>query len=393
MLMPVGDVASTEPAGTASVTSVAIRQALRSSSLKSGFAADSVWAVIAGLAAPSTVTAIDSVSGIRTSFGGGEIDHTLASCWSSWLGFEHAAPVARNTVVAKLAWRSHRRMARSVASALVEAVLTACRAARDRGYGTLVVLTGAGVSAESGIPTFRGKDGYWTVGAREYHPQELATHAAFARMPWEVWAWYLYRRTVCRRAEPNAGHLALARLAAALPDRVALVTQNVDGLHRRAAQLAGGTGDEVLAIHGDIQQMRCARDCVPDRWQIPDAVPDLGKGEPVPEAARSLLVCGACGGMARPHVLWFDESYDEERYHLDTVRALAAEAALVVVAGTSAQTNLPWQVVTLGQRSGATIVDINLEDNPFGEIAQKSGGVVRGPAAAALTAIVDRLVG
>ncbi len=251
-----------------------------------------------------------------------------------------------------------------------------------------MVLTGAGVSAESGIPTFRGKEGYWTVGARDYHPQELATHEAFEQMPWDVWAWYLYRRSVCRNAGPNAGHHALVKLGA-LGDRFALVTQNVDGLHLRA----GNEARHVFAIHGDIQQMRCARECVATRWPIPEAVGDLGKGEPVPERAKQLLVCGACGGMARPHVLWFDESYDEERYHLDTVRRIATQAALVVVAGTSAQTNLPWQVVTLGQRAGATIVDVNLEDNPFGEIAKKSGGVIRGPAAAALTAIVDRLVG
>lgn len=250
------------------------------------------------------------------------------------------------------------------------------------------MLTGAGVSAESGIPTFRGKEGYWTVGAREYHPQELATHQAFERMPWEVWAWYLYRRGVCRQAEPNAGHRALVRLGEALPERFVLVTQNVDGLHARA----GSLDRHVKAIHGDIQQMRCARACVPDRVAIPDAVPALAKGEPVSDEVKALLVCGRCGGMARPHVLWFDESYDEERYHVETVRRLAAEAALVVVAGTSAQTNLPWQVVTLGQRAGATIVDLNLEDNPFGEIAKNSGGVIRGPAAAALTAIVDRLL-
>jgi NAD-dependent deacetylase len=104
-------------------------------------------------------------------------------------------------------------------------------------------------------------------------------------------------------------------------------------------------------------------------------------------------VCPRCKGLARPHVLWFDESYDEPRFHLDTVRRVALDAALVIVAGTSAQTNLPWQVVTLGQRAGATIVDVNLEDNPFGEIAERSGGVIRGPAAAALAAIVEHLVG
>ena len=270
----------------------------------------------------------------------------------------------------------------------MEAVLAACRAALDGGR-PIIALTGAGVSAESGIPTFRGKEGYWTIGAREYQPQELATHEAFEAMPWSVWAWYLYRLGVCRRAEPNAGHQALVRLATALPgpDRFALVTQNVDGLHRRA----GSPADRTFPIHGDISQLRCARDCVPDRWPIPDAVPALAKDEAVSAASRALLVCPRCGGMARPHVLWFDESYDEPRFHLDTVRALAMQAGLVIVAGTSAQTNLPWQVVTLALRAGATIVDINVEDNPFGDIAARSGGVVRGPAAAALSAIADHL--
>jgi NAD-dependent protein deacetylase/lipoamidase len=106
---------------------------------------------------------------------------------------------------------------------------------------------------------------------------------------------------------------------------------------------------------------------------------------------RARLACPRCGGMARPHVLWFDESYDEPRFHLDTVRAVAREAALVIVVGTSAQTNLPWQVVTLAARAGATIVDINVDDNPFGEIATESGGVVRAPAAVALPALIASL--
>ncbi len=269
----------------------------------------------------------------------------------------------------------------------MQAVLDACRAALAH-PGQVIVLTGAGVSAESGIPTFRGKEGYWTVGAREYHPQELATHEAFRAMPWDVWAWYLYRRTVCRRAEPNAGHHAIVRMAAALPDRFALVTQNVDGLHRRA----GSPDASTYPIHGDISLMRCARDCVLDRWPIPDAVPDFGKGDAVTAATKELLRCPRCGGMSRPHVLWFDEMYDEPRFFLDTVRRLAGRAGLLIVAGTSAQTNLPWQVVQLAVRAGATVVDVNVEDNPFGDIAERSGGVIRAPAAAALTAIADALI-
>jgi NAD-dependent deacetylase len=274
----------------------------------------------------------------------------------------------------------------------MEQILTACRRGLERALGSpgerVVALTGAGISAESGIPTFRGKEGYWTVGAREYHPQDLATHAAFEAMPWPVWAWYLYRRSVCLRAAPNPAHHALARLASALPDHFALITQNVDGLHRRA----GSPGPQTFPIHGDITQMRCAAECTFDRWPIPDGVGDLARGAEVPEAWRALLVCPRCGGMARPHVLWFDETYDEERFHFDTVRALARSAALLVIVGTSASTNLPWQVVQIAAHVGAVIVDINIEDNPFGEIAERSGGAVRGPAAETLPAIVDHLV-
>jgi len=278
-------------------------------------------------------------------------------------------------------------------------VLSACRSAVARD-GLVLALTGAGISAESGIPTFRGEEGYWTVGSRAYHPQELATHEAFEAMPWEVWAWYLYRRGVCRAATPNPAHVALARLDATLGARFALVTQNVDGLHRRA----GHAPDRMFPIHGDLELFRCAVDCAlaeevapgapppPHRWPLPADLPTLTRGARVPEDVRARLRCPRCGGLARPHVLWFDECYDEPRFHLDTVRRLAARATLLVVVGTSAQTNLPWQVVTIASRAGATIVDVNVADNPFGEIATRSGGVVRGTAAAALPAIADAMI-
>jgi NAD-dependent deacetylase len=265
-------------------------------------------------------------------------------------------------------------------------VIAACKQALAR-PGAVIALTGAGVSAESGIPTFRGKEGYWTVGAREYHPQELATREAFDAMPWQVWAWYLYRRGVCRAAEPNAGHRALADWDGSLGDRLAVITQNVDGLHRRA----GSPDARLHEIHGAIDLMRCSRECTPDRYAIPAGVPALARGAEVTDAIRAQLACPHCGAMARPHVLWFDESYDEERYHYVTVLGLARRAALVVIAGTSAQTNLPWQVVTVAARSGAAIVEINVEDNPFGEIAAESAGAIRAPAAEVLPVLVRAL--
>jgi NAD-dependent deacetylase len=252
----------------------------------------------------------------------------------------------------------------------------------------LVVLTGAGISAESGIPTFRGQEGYWTVGSTEYHPQELATSAAFRRMPWAVWAWYLYRRGVCRAAAPNDAHRALVRAEAALGDRFVLITQNVDGLHRRA----GSSPERTYEIHGNIELARCADDCSADRFPIPAGVPDLARGEDLGDEARGLLICPRCGAMARPHVLWFDERYDEERFRWDSSERAARAASLLIVIGTSARTSLPWVVVETASESGATIVDINVEDNPFGDIAARHGAAVRAPAAQVLPGLVDALL-
>src|SRR5688572_21461815 len=100
------------------------------------------------------------------------------------------------------------------------------------GTGPLIFLTGAGVSAESNIPTFRGEEGYWRAGSRNYHPQELATRQAFGLVPEVVWSWYLWRLAVCSAAQPNAAHHAIAQAAEAVGERVLLITQNVDGLHR-----------------------------------------------------------------------------------------------------------------------------------------------------------------
>ncbi len=256
--------------------------------------------------------------------------------------------------------------------------------------GPVVVLTGAGISAESGIPTFRGPEGYWTVGAREYQPQELARASAFARLPWEIWAWYLYRRGVCRRAQPNAAHAAVVAMEAHLGDRFVLVTQNVDGLHRRA----GST--RVWAIHGDLERMRCADDCTPGSegvYDIPDAVPDLDRGASVSDEARALLRCPRCGGLARPHVLWFDESYDEPRFRFESAQRAAAAASLVIVVGTSAQTTLPWHVVTIAARAGATIIDVNPDDNDFARIAIDHGGAALRESAARAVPMLARAIG
>ncbi|MEZ0230083.1 MAG: NAD-dependent deacetylase [Planctomycetota bacterium] len=164
---------------------------------------------------------------------------------------------------------------------------------------------------ESGIPTFRGPGGYWTVGSVNYRSEDLATRAAFERMPEDIWAWYIHRRSVCRAAAPNAAHRSLVALEELLHDRFVLVTQNVDGLHL----LAGNTLTRTLEIHGNTDYIRCSRACV---WKMPDAVmlfPEglpatWEKGRPLGEEEKALLKCPRCGKWARPHVLWFDEVYD-----------------------------------------------------------------------------------
>lgn len=259
-----------------------------------------------------------------------------------------------------------------------------------RESGLIVVLTGAGISAESGIPTFRGKDGYWSVGSTVYHPQELATQGAFRRMPVDVWQWYLYRRTVCRRARPNRAHEALVRLEQGLGNRFRLITQNVDGLHLRAGQ----SPERTYQIHGNIDFMRCADECSTQLTPVPVELGDVEAGQALTEAQVALLRCPRCHQPARPHVLWFDETYDEPLFRYQSSIDAAGRAALVIVVGTSASTTLPWHVVEIASRKGAAIIDLNIEHNPFARIAESVdvGCAVRGQAAEHVPAMVERLL-
>lgn len=238
------------------------------------------------------------------------------------------------------------------------------------GSKPVVFLTGAGISAESNIPTFRGEEGYWTVGSKHYHPTELATRQAFSELPLDVWAWYLYRRTVCRRAEPNPGHLLLARLEEHLGNRFLLVTQNVDGLHLRA----GNSLEKTYQVHGNIDYMRCWKECCTDLFPIPDQMGELDRGEAVSEAQKALLVCPKCQGLSRPHVLWFDECYDEKVFRFHSSLNAATKCGVLVSVGCSGSTNLPTQMVTQASSRGAVVVDINPEGGPYARMAQASGG-------------------
>ena len=229
----------------------------------------------------------------------------------------------------------------------------------------LTVLTGAGISAESGIPTFRGPEGYWTVGSKEYHPQEMATWDMFSRAPWEVWKWYLYRMGVCSRAEPNRGHLALVKMEQLFGDNFTLITQNVDNLHLRA----GNSPERTYQIHGNIFFMRCADECSPTLYPMPSGVSAKSKEQSLSDDEITLLKCPACGHTTRPHVLWFDETYNEVHFKFESSLRAAAQTDVLLVVGTAGATNLPNQVAGLAKRGGALLVDINIEANPFSRLA------------------------
>jgi NAD-dependent deacetylase len=262
---------------------------------------------------------------------------------------------------------------------------------QEFGKGTyqLTVLTGAGISAESGIPTFRGPEGYWTVDSREYHPQEMATYRLFVEKPYEVWKWYLYRMGICAAAKPNPGHQAVAALERAVPGRFTLITQNVDNLHLRA----GNSLENTFQIHGNIFFVRCQAECDFGVQPLPIGLEAKGKGEELSADEKSLLACPNCGDMLRPHVLWFDESYDEVYYRFQSSLTVASQTDLLITVGTSGATNLPNQVVWMVFQNEGTIIDINIERNPFADLAEKSPGgtFIQGASAEVLPEIVEIL--
>ena len=182
----------------------------------------------------------------------------------------------------------------------LKAAIAAIHDARPR---TTVVLTGAGVSADSGIPTFRGERGLW----RNYRPEDLATPEAFARDPLLVWEWYEWRRGLVREAKPNAAHLAIARLPNAI-----VVTQNVDGLHQRAGS------KDVIELHGNLFRTRCTLE--ESRQDAADAFTDLPP------------LCN-CGAMLRPDVVWFGELLPPGAF--ERAARAVRDADLLLVIGTS----------------------------------------------------------
>ncbi|MFB3089752.1 MAG: NAD-dependent deacetylase [Gammaproteobacteria bacterium] len=232
----------------------------------------------------------------------------------------------------------------------------------------ITVLTGAGISAESGIPTFRGPEGYWTVGSKEYHPEEMATYAMFTKHPDEVWKWYLYRLSVCSSAKPNKGHMALVEMERRLQDRFTLITQNVDNLHIRA----GNSPERTYQIHGNVFFMRCVNECKESIYPLPMEILPRDKDQNLSSDDKKILSCPDCNAGTRPHVLWFDESYDEHYFKFESAMAVAANTDILIITGTSGTTALPNHIADIVYQNNRTIIDINIEQSPFTGLAVNS---------------------
>ncbi len=212
--------------------------------------------------------------------------------------------------------------------------------ARDRlaHARSVAVLTGAGISADSGVPTFRGTDGLW----RNFRSEDLATPEAFERDPRLVWEWYDWRRSLLAAVKPNAAHEALATLEAR-HDQFHLITQNVDGLHR----LAGSR--RMWELHGNIWKVRCVR-ChnITDNRDVPLAL---------------LPYCGSCGGLLRPHIVWFGEGLDPEV--LGASLSAVESCDLLLIVGTSGLVYPAAMLMPTAKANGAVVMEVNLDSTPY----------------------------
>lgn len=232
-----------------------------------------------------------------------------------------------------------------------DAIVRRCR--------SVCVLTGAGVSAESGVSTFRGADGLWN----KFRPEELANVDAFLANPKMVWEWYAYRRKLLSDVKPNAAHTALARLESLVPDML-IATQNVDGLH----QLAGST--KVVEIHGTIRKNHCQSCKLPV---------DIGLTE-----SDGPPSCPACGGMVRPSVVWFGEMLPLEAF--GAAEKAARHCDLFLSIGTSGIVYPAASLPFTAKNSGAYLLEID-PDNTL--LSSYADGIIRAPATLGVSAVVD----
>jgi len=209
---------------------------------------------------------------------------------------------------------------------------------------SLVFFTGAGISAESGIPTFRGKEGLW----KKFRPEELANFNAFISNPETVWEWYNHRKKIIHESQPNEGHLTIAQMQKYF-DKVTVVTQNVDNLHRRAGS------NNIFELHGNIERNFCIN-CK----EFYNEELDFSKG--IPKCK--------CGGLIRPDVVWFGEMLPEDQFRGG--ESVSFNSDIFFVVGTSAVIYPASGLVTVAKQGGAVIVEVNIEQTEISSIADYS---------------------
>jgi NAD-dependent deacetylase len=210
---------------------------------------------------------------------------------------------------------------------------------------SVVVLTGAGVSAESGMPTFRGEDGLW----RNYRAEELATPAAFASDPELVWEWYDMRRKIIHDCTPNPAHKTIAQMEQYF-DNFQLITQNVDGLHKRAGN------SKIIELHGNLWRVRCVEEGkIFNFMEVP---------------LKNIPPSCDCGSLIRPDVVWFGESLPRDA--IDNAFAAAQDCDVMLVVGTSGIVYPAASLPMVAKQSGATVLEINLEPTPFTDLVDHS---------------------
>ena len=232
---------------------------------------------------------------------------------------------------------------------------------RGSGAPKLVALTGAGVSQESGLRTFRdAQTGLWA----QYKPEELASPQAFARDPKLIWDWYAWRREAVKGVRPNAGHYALVELERQT-SQFTLITQNVDGLHRMAGS------QNVLELHGDIQRVRCSEcSAFAENWE---------------DDSESVPRCASCGGLLRPDVVWFGESLPRDQLEMAVEASRSCEVFFSI--GTSGVVQPAASLAYAARNKGAIVVEINAEPTPLSPKVDfffqgKSGDILPGLVAA-----------
>ena len=233
----------------------------------------------------------------------------------------------------------------------------------------LVALTGAGVSQESGLRTFRdAQTGLWA----QYKPEELASPEAFRRDPKLVWDWYAWRREAVKGVRPNPGHYALAEIAKRVPE-FTLITQNVDGLHQLASQTLRDSEPlrvlNIIELHGNIQRVRCA-DCYTftERWD---------------DDTESVPRCKECGGLLRPDVIWFGEALPRDQLEAAVEAARSCEVFFSI--GTSGVVQPAASLAFAAHNRGAVVVEINAEPTP---VTSKANYALRGKSGEILPLLV-----